>query len=74
MDIHSDREQEIHSLPEQGHPGVPRWVKVFALIALAVLLVFVVAMLLGGEHGPGLHSSFPVNPSGTPVYAGDIRS
>lgn len=74
MDIHSDREQESHNPPGQSRPGVPRWVKVFALVALAVLLVFVVVMLLGGEHGPGLHSSFPVDQSGTPLHTGGIRS
>lgn len=37
--------------------GVPRWVKVFLLVALAVAVVgVVVLLLLGGEHGPGRHS------------------
>lgn len=38
--------------------GVPRWVKVFAAAAIALLLVGVAVMLLsGGEHGPGRHTS-----------------
>jgi hypothetical protein len=45
-----------------GGPGVPRWVKIFA-IATAVLVALVVVLLLSG-HGPGRHaqaaSSFSV--------------
>ena len=38
--------------------GVPRWVKVFVLVAVATALLGVVVMLLaGGEHGPGRHQS-----------------
>lgn len=37
--------------------GIPRWVKVFGIIAL-VLVVLVVVMLVTGRggHGPGRHS------------------
>lgn len=37
--------------------GMPRWVKVFLVIGLALVLLFVVAKLagMGGEHGPGRH-------------------
>jgi hypothetical protein len=38
-------------------PGPPRWVKAFGLIALAVVLLFLVVLIVGGgEHGPGRHS------------------
>jgi hypothetical protein len=33
--------------------GTPRWVKVFGLIAVALVLLFVVLMLTG--HRPGRH-------------------
>jgi hypothetical protein len=33
--------------------GTPRWVKVFGIIALALVLLFVILMLTG--HGPGRH-------------------
>jgi hypothetical protein len=33
--------------------GTPRWVKVFGLIAIALVLLFVVLMLTG--HSPGRH-------------------
>jgi uncharacterized cupredoxin-like copper-binding protein len=40
-----------------GPPGTPRWVKALGLAALiAVLLVVVVMLLSGGQHGPGLHA------------------
>lgn len=40
----------------QGHPGLPRWVKLLGLGAAVLVIVLVVAMLLaGGQHGPGMH-------------------
>ena len=43
--------------PEDGaYPGTPRWVKVFALVAIVLVLLVVAVMLaIGGEHGPGRH-------------------
>ena len=35
--------------------GMPRWVKVFLLVALAVVVLLVIVLLFGGEHGPRLH-------------------
>jgi hypothetical protein len=36
--------------------GTPRWVKVFGIIALVVVLLFVILMFAGGgRHGPGRH-------------------
>ena len=38
-------------------PGMPRWVKVFLLVSLAVALLYAVASVtgVGGDHGPGRH-------------------
>ena len=36
-------------------PRAPRWVKVFGVIAAAVLLLFVVLLVTGNDHGPGRH-------------------
>ena len=38
--------------------GTPRWVKVFGIIALVTVVLFVVLMLIGrgGGHGPGRHT------------------
>ncbi len=52
--------------------GPPRWVKVFGLIALVLVLLFVIAQLagVGGGHGPGRH--VPSGSSGrpTPAFSG----
>ena len=40
-----------HPRPE----GTPRWVKVFGIIALVAILLFVTLLLMGGHHGPGRH-------------------
>jgi hypothetical protein len=37
--------------------GPPRWVKVSGIIALAVLLLLLIVLLTGGDHGPGRHQS-----------------
>lgn len=37
----------------RDRPGVPRWVKVFAVVG-ALLVVLVVVLLVSG-HGPGRH-------------------
>ncbi|HRQ41566.1 MAG TPA: hypothetical protein PLD25_26905 [Chloroflexota bacterium] len=37
--------------------STPRWVKIFALIAVVlVLLVVIVMLIIGGDHGPGRHT------------------
>lgn len=37
--------------------GMPRWVKVSGAIVIALVLIVIVAMLVGGgNHGPGRHS------------------
>ena len=40
-------------------PHMPRWVKVAAIVAAALVLLFVVLQLtgIGGQHGPGRHIS-----------------
>ncbi|HEX8932963.1 MAG TPA: hypothetical protein VF788_01950 [Pseudonocardiaceae bacterium] len=39
-------------------PSTPRWVKVFGIIAIVVVLIFVVIRFtgVGGSHGPGRHT------------------
>lgn len=49
-----------------GTPSTPRWVKVFGVIGIALVLLFVVLKFtgIGGEHGPGRHmpsGSVPTN-------------
>jgi hypothetical protein len=47
-----DFNREITRTP----PGMPRWVKVFGIIALVAVLFLVMMMFVGsGQHGPGRH-------------------
>jgi hypothetical protein len=41
------------------HPGMPRWVKVTALVVSVLILLFLLLQLTGlaGQHGPGRHLS-----------------
>jgi hypothetical protein len=42
--------------PERSAPPpTPRWVKVFGIILVVVVLLVGIALLAGGEHGPGRH-------------------
>ena len=48
---------QTHREPDPGSPPrTPRWVKVFGIIALVVVLLFVISLLAGVRHGPGLHT------------------
>ncbi|PAE36667.1 hypothetical protein [Bacillus sp. 7884-1] len=40
-------------------PSTPRWVKVFGIIAIVLILLFVILKLtgIGGNHDPGRHFS-----------------
>jgi hypothetical protein len=42
--------------PAPGPSGMPRWVKVFIIVAIALALAFIVSRLLGVQHGPRRHS------------------
>jgi hypothetical protein len=35
--------------------GTPRWVKVFGIVAVLIVLLFVVLLIAGGPHNPGRH-------------------
>jgi hypothetical protein len=37
--------------------GPPRWVKVSGIIVLALVLLVLIVLLAGGNHGPGRHQS-----------------
>jgi hypothetical protein len=44
-------------MAESGSHSTPRWVKVFGIIAFAVILLFVLLMFIRGPngHGPARH-------------------
>jgi hypothetical protein len=47
---------QIHdSLNRRSTYSTPRWVKVFGIIALVLVLLIGIMLLSGGEHGPGRH-------------------
>ncbi len=48
---------QTHVRPDRPpYPGTPRWVKVFGIIALVLVLLVVVMMLTDpGRHGPRRH-------------------
>ena len=49
---------EREDLADRGPTaGPPRWVKVSAIIALALVVLLLIALLAGGNHGPGRHQS-----------------
>ena len=37
--------------------GPPRWVKVTGIITLVLVVLVLIALLAGGNHGPGRHQS-----------------
>ena len=42
---------------DRGPTGPPRWVKVSAIIALALVVLLLILLLAGGNHGPGRHQA-----------------
>jgi hypothetical protein len=58
--IETGAQQQLPGGSTRGLAGIPRWVKVFVVVAATLLLLMVVAMLItGGQHGPGRHLSAP---------------
>ncbi|MGO4889528.1 hypothetical protein ACJ2A9_17415 [Anaerobacillus sp. MEB173] len=43
----------------EGPPSTPRWVIVFGIIVIVLVLLFVILKIIGigGEHGPSRHFS-----------------
>ncbi|MCA1853166.1 MAG: hypothetical protein LC647_12435 [Beggiatoa sp.] len=53
-DSDSDTGDDTRVRPDRGSTtSTPRWVKVFGIIALVVVLLFVILML-GGGHDPSM--------------------
>ncbi len=54
-----------------SYPGTPRWVKVFGIIVIFVVLLVVAMMfIVGGEHGPGRHA--PSGDAGGQVLSSSV--
>ncbi len=57
---------EMPRSQDTAPPGMPRWVKIFLIVVVALAVAFVVTRLLGVEHGPGLHGGGGATP--TPAH------
>lgn len=56
----ADRSPESDSVQRaEGYGGTPRWVRVFGIITVVVLLLVVLIIFsgLGGPHGPQRHGA-----------------
>ena len=58
-------ETEPDSGTEPTYTGMPTWVKWFVVAAFVLAVVVVVALLVGGEHGPGRHMSLAAHMAST---------
>ena len=67
VDRPADVEVEHEGASDEGFvpTGMPRWVKVFGLAALSLVVLFVVVHLAtgGGAHGPGRHGGGDERPT-----------
>ncbi len=51
--------------------GLPRWVKIFATVAVIIVLLLAVTLLVGGgEHGPSRHSHS--GDAGRPIFFSSV--
>ncbi|HEX8347245.1 MAG TPA: hypothetical protein VF657_21275 [Actinoplanes sp.] len=59
-----------------GPPGVPRWLKVGAMVVGVLILLVVIAMLtgLGGPHGPGRHTGAAAQAGVTDLFVPVVAS
>ena len=62
-DLHPGTSTDTTETTSPG--GMPRWVRVFLLVGLALVLLFVVGKLtgVGGDHGPGRHGGGGATPT-----------
>jgi hypothetical protein len=60
--------EEPHRAGPPAYPGTPRWVKVFGITAIVLVLIALLIVLIGvgGPHGPGRHLPSSGGP-GTPT-------
>ena len=61
---YSDRSQDTDT-----RPGMPRWVKVFGIIVIILALLFVISLLAGVQHGPGMHTPSGDAGGHTPTFS-----
>jgi hypothetical protein len=54
--------------------STPRWVKVFGIVTLIVIVLFVVLLLIGGPHNPGRHTGASNGAQTAPVGVAERES
>ncbi len=54
-------------------PRTPHWVKVIGITLLVLILMLVIMMLFGGNHGPGRHISSRITEFGMQALAWGIE-
>ena len=48
--------QPTERAAQRVRPPMPRWVKIFGIVSIAVVLLMIgVSLLSGGQHGPARH-------------------
>lgn len=56
IDLPKQPEHDKEAKDPSSPPGMPRWVKILAIVLVTVLAALVVVMLIvGDDHGPGRH-------------------
>jgi hypothetical protein len=56
-DSNGDPGDNVGLAPGRGSTtSTPRWLNVFGIIALVLILLFAVVLLAGGGHSPGPHT------------------
>ena len=66
MEASTTTRQETHVANPPSDTGTPRWVKVFGIVGLVLVLLLVIILLTG--HGPGRHMGSHAPPSGVTKY------
>jgi hypothetical protein len=51
----SKQQHDVAPARQDGPPATPWWVKLLAVTAALLVVIFVLVQMLGGGHGPGMH-------------------
>ncbi|HLY25312.1 MAG TPA: hypothetical protein VKQ72_03165 [Aggregatilineales bacterium] len=59
--------QTDSGLERRSPPGTPRWVKVFGIMIVVLVVLFAISHLAGNGHGPMEHMHMPPTQQGMPM-------